>query len=107
MRFATLGDIMNRDGQVRVWCFRCSHGREMTLEQIGRHNGMCEDMPLADLGRRFRCGVCRRNDQVLVLPATLKGRRGFNKAVGAEQANTDLVAHFFHAMRGASRRRGR
>lgn len=82
---------MIADGcDLRLWCFRCGRGdkRVMTPEL------------LPAIVDRAVCKICRRRDQVLLLPA----RSDFRPSQEG-QAATDLIAGWFHAVRKAGKRR--
>ena len=103
--FETLEQVMMADAQLRVWCFRCGRWRDIRLEQIGRRDGISGDTTLRELEQRFRCSECRLGDQIRVLPASIEHVTGFSRTVGIKESNTAMVAHFFHAMRSAAKRR--
>lgn len=102
LRSATVRTLQRLDESgldLRVWCFRCARG-ERVDSLIWRRfaaKGWPLDIPTA--AARFRCRCCGRSDEVAIYPT--------RRPPPSPNAPAELVAAFFHGMRGQAKRRRR
>lgn len=95
-RYRTLKEIDEAGHDLRLWCYHCQRAGHvdaiiwMKFEQRGLSSAIADATP------RFPCRQCGARD-CLILPATRPGR------IGDPGAN--LIAGWFHRMRGESRRK--
>lgn len=82
---------------VRVWCTRCSRGREFAAAHVPADFAR---RPLRAVLLRLRCRVCGRADASLIVPASPLDQAGSHKQLTIEAA----VAAFFHTHRSLRKR---
>lgn len=97
----TIKDIDDAKQDLRIWCFRCARGERIDaiIWELFEARGWPADLPEASV--RFRCKVCRKSDQVLVVPATRPYvASSVNDYIGA-------LFHGFRSQRKAEKREGK